>query len=504
MIDAPNNGVFDKAQRLFKQREFQALSQLLKDSGRWLYEDLIPRLERGLVSPIKNFGRLTTFIDVLSRADEAAATCLRLAFAKSLASQLGDTEFAAEHRLLKLAALIDSIEEDAAAGALRDALAKRILSRSGPPISRPRTKIVYMAASPIPTQAANCVHVMKMCGAISRSGRELLLTARKSRDAELRADLFGEFCVDVFDCEFFDNVGNQKSIAIDQFLSGYRSGGTHFLGRSLVGCYAAALAGMPTCLEQHAPVKGTNRVIARDLFRQPSFRGLIVISDALGKHYLEHYPQLVGNIFVVPDAADPPVPSPAKFDFAMSNPGALQVGYAGHLYAGKGAEIIIQLAKRMPHAMFHVLGGVDSDVSEWSRRSDDLGNLHFYGHQPHAVVSSFLQGLDIGLVPCLTRVMAHGGVEVASWMSPLKLFEYMAHGLPIVSSDLPVLKEVLEDGRNALLCDPDDIESWISAITRLQHDKSLCRQLSLQAKDDFEQNYTWEIRAAKALAPLLS
>ena len=89
-------------------------------------------------------------------------------------------------------------------------------------------------------------------------------------------------------------------------------------------------------------------------------------------------------------------------------------------------------------------------------------------------------------------------------MSPLKLFEYMAHGLPIVSSDLPVLKEVLEDGRNALLCDPDDIESWISAITQLQHDKLLRRQLSLQARDDFEQNYTWEIRAAKALAPLLS
>ena len=409
MVDAPNNGVFDQAQRLFKQREFRTLSQLLKDNDGWLYEDLIPRLERGLVSPVKNFGRLTTFIDVLSRDDEAAATSLRLAFAKSLASQLGSPEFAAEHRLLKLAALIDSIQEDAAAGALRDAIARRILSRSGPPISRPRTKIVYMAASPIPTQAANCVHVMKMCSAISRSGTAVLLTARKPSDAEMRADLFTEFSVDVFDCEFFDNAGNQKSIAVDQFLAGYRSGGTHFLGRSLFGCYAAALVGMPTCLEQHAPVRGTNKIIARDLFRQPSFRGLIVISHALAKHYLQHYPQLVGKIFVVPDAADPPVPIPPKFDFVMSNPGALQVGYAGHLYAGKGAEIIIQLAKRMPDVMFHVLGGVDSDVSEWSRRSDDLGNLHFYGHQPHAVVSSFLQRLDIGLVPCLTRVKAHGG-----------------------------------------------------------------------------------------------
>jgi glycosyltransferase involved in cell wall biosynthesis len=318
------------------------------------------------------------------------------------------------------------------------------------------------------------------------------------------ADLFTEFSVNVFDCEFFDNAGNQKGIAVDQFLAGYRNGGTHFLGRSLVGCYAAALAGMPTCLEQHAPVRGTNRAIASDLFRQPSFRGLIVISDALAKHYLQHYPHLDGKIFVVRDAADPPPPTLRKFDFVMSNPDALQVGYAGHLYSGKGAEVIVELAKRMPHVMFHVLGGVESDVTERSRQSGDLGNLHFYGHQSHARVSSFLQGLDIGLLPCLRRVLGHGGVEVANWMSPLKLFEYMAHGLPIVSSNLPVLREVLVDGSNALLCDPDDIESWTSAITRLQDDKLLRQQLSRRAKDDFEQNYTWEIRAAKVLAPLLS
>ncbi len=53
-------------------------------------------------------------------------------------------------------------------------------------------------------------------------------------------------------------------------------------------------------------------------------------------------------------------------------------------------------------------------------------------------------------------------------MSPLKLFEYMAHGLPIVSSDLPALREVLENESNALLCDPDDIVAWVSAIERLR------------------------------------
>ena len=505
MVQAPNNGVFDEAGRLFKDRAFAPLLLLHHASSEWLFEHFIPRLERGLVSPVKNFSRLTTFIDALSREDQAAAICLRRAFARALTQQLECTEFAAEHRLAKLTAFIDSIQgEPELAGALRDALAKRILSRCGQAVPRTGTKIVYMAASPIPTPAANCVHVMKMCGAISRSGKELLLTARKPSDGADGADLFAEFSVDVFDCEFFSDTGDQRRVAIDQFLAGYRKGGTHFLGRSLVGCYAAAIAGMPTCLEQHVPIAGANRSIASDLFRLPSFRGLIVVSSALAAHYLQHYPQLIGKIFILPDAADPPRPAPAKFDFAVSKPGALQVGYAGHLYAGKGAEIIVELAKRIPDVIFHVLGGVELDVTAWSGRSADLGNLHFYGHQPHAKVSGFLQGLDIGLLPCLTRVVAHGGVEVASWMSPLKLFEYMAHGLPIVSSNLPVLREVLEDRKNALLCDPNNIDSWVSAIRRLQHDKSLCAQLSLRAKNDFEQKYTWELRSSKALAPLLN
>ena len=49
-----------------------------------------------------------------------------------------------------------------------------------------------------------------------------------------------------------------------------------------------------------------------------------------------------------------------------------------------------------------------------------------------------------------------GGTNLADWISPLKMFEYMAQGKAIVASDLPMLREVLRNGENALLCDSDD------------------------------------------------
>jgi len=117
-------------------------------------------------------------------------------------------------------------------------------------------------------------------------------------------------------------------------------------------------------------------------------------------------------------------------------------------------------------------------------------------------VSAFLRGPDVMLAPYQRQVRVHGGGEVSSWMSPLKIFECMAHAKPIVSSDLPVLREVLTDEVNALLCDPDDIESWVKAIERLRKDQDLRARLAERAKLDFGTSYSWSKRADTIVALL--
>jgi glycosyltransferase involved in cell wall biosynthesis len=84
----------------------------------------------------------------------------------------------------------------------------------------------------------------------------------------------------------------------------------------------------------------------------------------------------------------------------------------------------------------------------------------------------------------------------AQYTSPLKLFEYMASGRPIVASDLPVLREILSDGENALLCPPDSVEAFTAAIRRLRDEPGLGARLAEQAWRDV-QTYSWDERARR-------
>jgi len=82
--------------------------------------------------------------------------------------------------------------------------------------------------------------------------------------------------------------------------------------------------------------------------------------------------------------------------------------------------------------------------------------------------------------------------------SPLKLFEAMAAGRPIVASDLPSVREVLEDGVHALLVPADDPHALAAAIRKLDSDEDLRKRLARAAGDKVRQ-YSWDERARKIL-----
>ncbi len=108
--------------------------------------------------------------------------------------------------------------------------------------------------------------------------------------------------------------------------------------------------------------------------------------------------------------------------------------------------------------------------------------------------------MDILVAPYQTRVLpADGRSDIGPWMSPLKLFEYMAASRAIVASDLPAIREVLQDGVTALLVSPDDLAAWRTALGRLKS-APLRRHLAANARRLVVGEYTWAARARKVLA----
>ncbi len=93
---------------------------------------------------------------------------------------------------------------------------------------------------------------------------------------------------------------------------------------------------------------------------------------------------------------------------------------------------------------------------------------------------------------------ANKGPDTSKYMSPLKMFEYLATGKPIIASNLEVIKEILVNERNALLFEPDNISKWCDAIERLKSDSQFACNLGVNARDDVRR-FTWSERSNRIL-----
>jgi glycosyltransferase involved in cell wall biosynthesis len=105
-------------------------------------------------------------------------------------------------------------------------------------------------------------------------------------------------------------------------------------------------------------------------------------------------------------------------------------------------------------------------------------------------------------MPYETNVSVSGGGNTADICSPMKMFEYMASGRAILSSDLPVLHEVL-DPSCAIFCPPQDASAWIQAFRQVTQDSALRARLASAARDAV-QGYSWRERARKSLQNLFT
>jgi glycosyltransferase involved in cell wall biosynthesis len=156
----------------------------------------------------------------------------------------------------------------------------------------------------------------------------------------------------------------------------------------------------------------------------------------------------------------------------------------------------------VPEARGVIIGGLpgEPDLERLRARADAAGvtnRVTFTGLVEPARVPGLLAGADALVLPNPASAIS------TAFTSPLKLFEYMAAGRAIVASDLPAIREVLEDGVNALLVTPGDAEALAAGIRRLMDDPALAMRLAGAAFATVHQ-YTWARRAERLERLLLA
>lgn len=368
-------------------------------------------------------------------------------------------------------------------------------------------RIAYLANSTIPSREANAVHVVNMAAALSALDHMVELWVYPGGHPNVASMTYDQIAAEYGISSKFrvryirePNLPGRSTFgAVKVAWTLMRQRPELLIGRHAKACAISALLGLRVLFETHQPISWfpmVDRLFLKIAIRLRRFAGIVTISDPL-LSILKHEIRTPGTrLLAIHDGASIIDSSPAH----LGGEGRLQIGYVGHLYRGRGIEIIEMLARRLPQADFHLIGGNPDEVRSWRKRLTGLSNVELHGFVSPAKAASMRLGCDILLAPYQLDTSVPGGRETSKWMSPLKIFEYMASAVPIVASDLPVLREVLRPGVNALMVAPDDVDGWEAAIRLLMNDPELRTRLGTAARHDLEEKYTWRARAAKLVA----
>ena len=374
--------------------------------------------------------------------------------------------------------------------------------------------LIYIANSRIPTNKAHGFQVMKMCEAFSNAGIEIELLAPR-RFNSIKENPFSYYNIR-------ETFKIRKTFVIDLIpLSKY------------LGAFANFVESITFALFS---LSGLSRADADIIYTRDQFSGwflsffkkrfvyeihnfpnnpklykkiwakafkIITITQAL-KNLIVNEGISAEKILVAPDGVDL-----AAFDAVNLNKVDLRielalprdnflVSYIGKFKAldmEKGIATMIEALPLLGGDIKMVfVGGEENDLKEYkvlANRFNILNQCVFISHQPYTKVIRYMKAMDALVIPSPNKP------HFAFYSSPLKLFEYMASGRPIIASSLPALREILND-KNALFFKPDSASELAQAVKMLKSSHTLGYHLSQQALADVRE-YTWDNRARRIL-----
>jgi len=370
-------------------------------------------------------------------------------------------------------------------------------------------RIAAIATSRIPSRSANSIRVLKVCQAMVRLGHEVELWTPGASPAPSWAELRKTYDVRAeFDLHRVPSWPALRRWDFSLRAVQQSIGARPDLWYVWPYQAAAALAqlGHPTILEMHdRPAGAAGPALFRLFLGGRGARRLLVITDALRSWLEARYARPLRPPFTVitPSGVDlepyDALPSPREARARLGWGDAFVAGYTGHLYPGRGLELMLELAGRKPELIFVWAGGEPQAVGEWATRleADGVHNVRLLGFVPQRDLPLIHAACDVLLMPYQRAIAVSSGGDTAAFASPMKAFEYLAAGRPILSSDLPVLREVLNEA-NAVLLDPQSVDAWEAALTRLVADEPRRLRLGEAARREAVR-YTWLERTRRAL-----
>lgn len=365
-----------------------------------------------------------------------------------------------------------------------------------------KMKLLYIANERMPTDRANGLQIMKTCEALAKNGLELELVIPRRKTEAMSDDPF-----DYYRVERVFKLKKLPCLDLIPYLS--------FLGPipywliSVTFSLSAAFYSMTHSHDflyfRHDPILfwffifwkknliGEFHFLVEKKYRR--FFPRLKLAVAINSSAKEIYQSIKGmkdKVVWAPDGV-------SIEDFALSitkeearkklglDVGGRYIVYTGHFYSWKGIDSLIKAARLLPKDITVLLVGGDTPEDSLLLKEKLSENIKLTGQKKYSEVPFYLKAAD-----CLVITGTAKDERSNYFTSPLKLFEYMASGKPIVASDTAAIREVLTHQKNAWLVAPDDEREMAEGIMHILS-SNIAESLAEEARSEVE-NYTWDKR----------
>ena len=379
-------------------------------------------------------------------------------------------------------------------------------------------KIYYIANARMPTEKAHGIQIAKMSEALHKAGAELtLIVPRRGRGGSLKK--FYNLAAEVPVARL--PVLVQAGLPTLSYRFGFLAGSLSFMLSAFFFLLAKRLRGerflvytidmdqfsfallpllrVPYFVEIHDAKQ--SGLLFHWIFKHA--RGVLTINRIIKQKLCERFGMPSAKVLVAPNGIAPEffdarriAQGEARAALCLPRDGRIAL-YAGQFYAWKGLEIFASAARLAPDILFYLAGGTREAFMETTGVRDIPNNLVFGGIRPYQEMPPLMRAADVALV-LGTRRDEYSYYHT----SPMKLFEHLPTGVPIVAARTPAIADMVSE-REVFFYEPDSAESMASAIADALNNKTAADSKTAAARV-LAEDYTWQNRAEKVLAYLYS
>lgn len=341
-------------------------------------------------------------------------------------------------------------------------------------------KIACVSTSQVPSLTANSIQVMKVCQALSQLGHTVKLWV-PGQGPSSQAVIGSQYGIQVdFGIAWLPSHPRFKryDFAWQSIRAAERWPADLIYTWTPQAALLASIRGIDTILEMHDRATGTmGPWILRKFLTSKNHNLLVCITQAL-RQALENQLDVripEANVVIAPNGVDleryDQLPSKHEARVRLGLPEMTTISYTGHFYTGRGTDILFHLAEKFPQVQFLWVGGRENELSGIRQTlvERDLRNVTLTGFVDNQDLPLYHAASDILLMPYERSIAGSSGGNSADICSPMKMFEYMAAGRVILTSDLPVIREVLDE-TCAYFCPPEDKNAWAAMLDKVLQD----------------------------------